>query len=282
MIPVEMNEPYTYWPQWGLTMQDVNFDGYLDIAAKQHGGAKWGYLRWFLYDPNSRQFYTNALTGKLSKMSSASLQANPETERITMRCFFGVDLKEYTFRVVAGQLVFYGSKWNLAGTQEQSEWTFHTPPDRWQQIRMYHTPITDVEYDDKIRLSRYNGVDVGEKTFSPNGGYWFALKTKVDPDLRADTLLWVCTEEDYLIGIEILETDHRYRAKANWINEKLIYLQWWWGRVLGGYLILDVESEQILQKEFVHDGQTAFEQFQQAKRYRQEHPPETDTRRINP
>jgi hypothetical protein len=267
MIPVEMNEPYTYWTQWGLKMQDVNFDGYLDIAATQHEGAKWGYLHWFLYDPKTRQFYTDDLTRKLSGLTVADFQANPQTERITITRFFGVARKEYTFRVVAGHLLFCGSRWKLADTEENDQESYHTRPDRWKEPRIFHTAITDVEFDDKIWLNHYGfPVDVGEKKLSPNGGYWFALEMKVDENLEADTWLWVYNERDYLIGIRVLQTDRRYRARANWINEKLLYLQWWWGRVLGGYLILDVESERILQKEFVHAGETAFVQFQEAKR----------------
>ncbi len=267
-IPVEMNDPETDWTRGGLVQQDVNFDGYLDIAVRQPGGAKWGYLHWFLYDPKSRRFYTNDLTRKLSDMTFADFHANPQTERIMITRFFGVDRKEYAFRVVDGQLLFCGSKWKLAGTQEESPWDFHTSPDRWQQVRNYHTPITDVEFDDKIRISHYayDRRAIEKKTLSPNGGYWFALETKVNENLEAETSLWVCNERDYLIGIKVLATDRRYRGQANWINEKLLYFQWWWGRVLGGYLIFDVESEQILQKEFIHGGQTAFEQFQQAKR----------------
>jgi hypothetical protein len=266
MIPVEMNDPDTDWTRGGLVRQDVNFDGYLDIAVRQHGGAKWGYLHWFLYDPKSRRFHTNDLTRELSDMTCADFQANPQTERITITRFFGVDRKEYTFRVADGQLLLCGSKWKLAGTQEESPWDFHTSPDRWQQVRNYHTPITDIEFDDKIRISHYDLHDIKEKTLSPNGGYWFALETKVDKNLEADTSLWVCTEKDYLIGVKVLATGQGDRGKASWINEKLLYFQWWWGRSLGGYLLLDVESEQILQKELIHDGGTAFEQFQEAKR----------------
>lgn len=259
MIPVEMNTPYTYWPQWGLDKQDVNFDGYLDIAAREHGGATWGRLHWFLYDPKSQRFYTSALSKTLSNISCASLHCDPVTKRITMRRFFGTALKEYVFRVADGELLFCGSRWELASTEEENQRSFPTTPDRQQRPRTYHTPITDIEYDDKIWISHYDLIDTGEKTLSPNGAYWFALKTEVIKDEGANTWLWVQNERDYLLGIEIVGTDRRYQGRANWINEKLVYFQWWWGKVLGGYLLLDVESEQIIQKEFVHDGQAAFQ-----------------------
>jgi len=244
----------------------VDLDGYPDIAARQHGGAKWGYLHWFLYDPKTRRVCTDALTRRLSDMTYADFRADPQTERITITRFFGVDRKEYTFRVVDGQLLFCGSKWDLAGTQEQSQRESLTPPDRWQEPRIYHSPITDVGYDDKVRFSRCSSVDVEEKILSANGGYWFALETRADEDLEADTSLWVFNERGYLIRIDILGTDRRYRGRADWINEKRIHFQRWWGRALSGYLLLDVESEQTLQKEFVHDGPAAFEQLHEARR----------------
>ena len=42
--------------------------------------------------------------------------------------------------------------------------------------------------------------------------------------MNEETSLWVYNERDYRIRVEILETDGRYRARANWINEKLLYL----------------------------------------------------------
>ena len=165
MIPVEMNEPYTYWTQWGLKMQDVNFDGYLDIAATQHEGAKWGYLHWFLYDRKTRQFYTNALTRKLSAMTLAVFQADPQTKRITIMRFFGADRKEYMSRVIDGQLRFCGSRWKLADTDENEQERFHTSPAHWQKARNIYTPLTDIKFENKIRISHYfYSHDFKEKT----------------------------------------------------------------------------------------------------------------------
>ena len=84
-------------------------------------------------------------------------------------------------------------------------------------------------------------------------------------NLQANQSLYIFNERDHLIRVNIAETDHRYDGRAGWINEKLIYYQWWWGRILGGYLIFDVEKEEIIQKELVKYGGIAFQQFKQAK-----------------
>jgi hypothetical protein len=104
MIPVEMDEPDNNWPQWGLNKQDVNFDGYLDIGVCQHGGAKWGRLHWYLYDPDKMKFYTNTLTRELSELTCAGLKADPKTKRIKRTQFIGAEINEYTYEIVDGHL----------------------------------------------------------------------------------------------------------------------------------------------------------------------------------
>jgi uncharacterized protein (TIGR02246 family) len=104
MIPVQMYEPDVNWTQWGLNKQDVNFDGYLDIAVCQHGGAKWGRFYWFLYDPENMEFYTNTLTKELSELTCAGLKADPKTKRIKRTQFIGAEITEYTYEIVDGHL----------------------------------------------------------------------------------------------------------------------------------------------------------------------------------
>jgi hypothetical protein len=45
-------------------------------------------------------------------------------------------------------------------------------------------------------------------------------------------------------------------GKVNWINKKLIHFHWLWDRVLDGYIIFDITSEQIHLKEYVYDKRT--------------------------
>jgi hypothetical protein len=103
-IAVEMDEPYIHWVQWGLEKQDINFDGYTDIGVRQHGGAKWGKLFWWLYDPQTELYYRNRLTEELSKLTFARFRADPETHKITIKKYYGTEATEYTYRIVEGEL----------------------------------------------------------------------------------------------------------------------------------------------------------------------------------
>ncbi len=150
------------------------------------------------------------------------------------------------------------NKSNEVGSQ------FHTSPDKWEKPRIYHTEI-DPSYDQKISVTRIPIKETEEKVFSGNSAYWYALEKRVNENLQADESLYIFNERDYLIRVNIAETDHRYDGRAAWINEKLVYYQWWWGRILGGYMIFDVERERIIQKELVKYGGIAFQQFQETK-----------------
>ena len=156
----------------------------------------------------------------------------------------------------------------LAGSCQKSNTVgreFHTSPDKWKKPRIYNTEM-DSSYDQKISITRIPIKETEPKVFSDNSAYWYALDKQVNNNFQADESLYVFNERDYLIKVNIAETDHRYDGRAAWINEKLIYYQWWWGRILGGYLIFDVEREKIIQKELVKYGGIAFQQFQQALR----------------
>jgi uncharacterized protein (TIGR02246 family) len=104
VIPVEMNEPEVYWAERKLERQDIDFDGYTDIAVTQHGGAKWGRFHWWLYDPERDRYYSNSLTEELSELTCASLKADPKSKRITRTQFIGTELKEYVYEIVGGRL----------------------------------------------------------------------------------------------------------------------------------------------------------------------------------
>ena len=81
---------------------------------------------------------------------------------------------------------------------------------------------------------------------------------------KTDTIytdLWVYNERDYLIHIKLIEHSRQYIPQIKWINEKLIYVQLWWGRIVGAYFIFDVERESIIIKEMINDGQIPFQQW---------------------
>lgn len=144
-------------------------------------------------------------------------------------------------------------------------WEGHTSPDKWTKPRVFHTPF-DPKYETRILTSTVAFEDKTGKVLSPNEGYWFSIEAAdTTRDSPWSTTVYVYSERPYLIRIEF--KDHAsYGVTAKWINEKLLYLDVWWGRVLGSYLIYDVEKEECVIKEMQQDGGIPFQQWQQMKK----------------
>jgi hypothetical protein len=154
----------------------------------------------------------------------------------------------------------------------QTSGSWHTPPEKWKAPRYTHSPL-DTAFSGRIRISRVPFTDGWKlKRVSPNNAYWFAANPAWPaaelPECHAaefqtdqkNLSLFIYNERDYLINITWVDYDNRYSVKTGWINEKLLYMQALWGRALGSYLVLDVESEQPVIMEMVHDGTVPFQQ----------------------
>ncbi len=150
-----------------------------------------------------------------------------------------------------------------------SEELWHTPPEKWGQPRIFHSAF-DSDFENRIVMTQAPlEADNSEKTFSPNKAYWFAVSTQ---DFRKEgpwlTTIQIFNERDYSIRIEIRDHNN-WEIKPKWVNEKLLYVEVWWGRILGSYFLFDVEDERILIKEMIHDGQMAFQQFQETEKIKE-------------
>lgn len=152
-----------------------------------------------------------------------------------------------------------------AGGQQQAS-RFHTRPCRWEEPRVFHYPL-DEDYEERLSVERVPkdelSLEDAEKKPSPHGAYWY----RVD---AADTSrpgpwtshVYVYNERVHLTRISF--EDHNDPPQGAWINEKLLYLEVWWGRVLGTALIYDVEAERIIYREMVRSGTIPYRQAQQA------------------
>ena len=85
-------------------------------------------------------------------------------------------------------------------------------------------------------------------------------------DSSPDAALCVFNETDRMTKILLKDHYPNFVLDVYWINEKLLYVEVWWGRILGSCFIFDVEKESIIYKEMVNDGNVAFQQWQQAKK----------------
>src|SRR5262245_24200852 len=98
--------------------------------------------------------------------------------------------------------------------------------------------------------SRY----VAAKVKSPNKGYFFVAEQG-----PSKGKIIIYAEKDHLI--EIAFSALFGLSEVQWINEKLLFMRPWWGRMLGTDMIDDVEKETIVYAETVTDGSIAHQQF---------------------
>lgn len=136
---------------------------------------------------------------------------------------------------------------------------FHTPPDKWEKPRRFHTEFNP-QYASRIQLRHDPETPPeGERAYSANNAYWFAV---AHPDTTQpgpwNARVSLGIERGYRLCLEF--TDCRSIRRCEWVNEKLLYAEAWWGRALGTALLLDVEKESFVYREMVHDGVIAFQQ----------------------
>jgi hypothetical protein len=144
----------------------------------------------------------------------------------------------------------------------QQGWQWQTAPNKWKEPRKFQTPF-EKKYDSYLSISHQpNAVTpVAQKIFSPNKAYWFAFQA-----LSQKPIL-IFNEKNYLIQIALSKDDPDcYVDHLTWINEKLIYIEIWWGQVLGSSFIYDVERETMVYKDMINDGNLPFQQGQQNKK----------------
>lgn len=97
----------------------------------------------------------------------------------------------------------------------------------------------------------------GQRVVSPQGTVWF---DEVDPDYMSTKVPWTTTLYVGGIGhsgvfLQVSFKDHGNTFSARWINEKLVFIQVWWGRFASSDIILDVSRRQFIYNEFAHYGE---------------------------
>ncbi|MDH4202594.1 MAG: hypothetical protein OEV87_06835 [Phycisphaerae bacterium] len=150
----------------------------------------------------------------------------------------------------------------LAGCQKAVlQHEFHRTPDRWEEPRIFQTSIeySGYPWDEKIKIEKYDEIDVDDagKIYSPNEAYWLQKQFS-----EKGTFQVVIFNEHRFIIIDTSSDDH-YSKEVRWINEKLVYIRDWFGKVLGFDMIYDIEKEEVLYFEETNDGGLPFLQWQQ-------------------
>lgn len=168
-------------------------------------------------------------------------------------------------RMLATLLIYVFLTSSAAHPSQKDHGTWHTRPDKWSEPRRFHSEFYK-HYEKRILISHdILTENTGKKVLSPNKAYWFAVhRPNYMKPPPWSTNISIFNERDYLMNIRF-EDHNNYGMKVRWINEKLLYMQVWWGRILGSYLIFDVEKERTVVREMVNDGHIPFQQFQQLR-----------------
>ena len=91
--------------------------------------------------------------------------------------------------------------------------------------------------------------------YSPNKAYSFS-RSGTPP---GSIVVVIFAEKDHLIRATF---DDAIALEIRWINEKLVYLRPWWGRIAATDVIYDVEKEEVVWAEAAMFGTNLMEQAQ--------------------
>jgi hypothetical protein len=130
-----------------------------------------------------------------------------------------------------------------------------SPPDCWSEPRMVHS-VQDLgdlwQKNTKIVTRQGQKPLSGEK--SPNKGYVFVVEGG-----RQTGRVTIYAEKGHLVDIQFI--DLFGLSDVRWLNEKLVLMRPWWGRISATDLIFDVEREKVIYAESVTDGTLAHQQY---------------------
>jgi hypothetical protein len=113
----------------------------------------------------------------------------------------------------------------------------------------------------KIQLAKSVSLaefpDSAKHNLSPQGTRWFV---ELDPDYTSTkapwtTTLYIKSGPDGKSLLKASFIDHGNTFSASWINEKLLFVEVWWGRMASSDLILDVNQGTFIYDEFAHYGE---------------------------
>ncbi len=167
----------------------------------------------------------------------------------------------------------------IFAADSENGWGWHTRPDKWKEPRIWHRGF---EYEKDALKDIDNWLIISHeklsekfkhKELSTNKVYWYGFNPDEIPKdekhkfhvFTTEFPIYVFNERGYLIKLLLKEHYPNYLVTIYWINGKLLYIENWWGRVLGAYYIFDVEKESVIYKELVNDGYLPYIQWKKGK-----------------
>jgi len=136
---------------------------------------------------------------------------------------------------------------------------FHTNPYCWDEARIVAASGPD---DYEILLSRIDSELPEPSTLSPNKAYAFHLADGIwnETEQSWHREILVDIERPYLL--KLVFPGVRDMHDVRWINERLLFVRAWRGRIAGSDFIINIESEIVAHQERFYWGQAAFQQAQ--------------------
>lgn len=128
------------------------------------------------------------------------------------------------------------------------------PPDCWVQERMTQGAELGDIWQGRTKFTKIKTAKPKQVNYSSNQGYYFYVEGG-----RPQGSVTIVAEKNYSVRIEFTELFGLSDVK--WINEKLLFMRPWWGRIVGSDLIYDVEAEKIIHAETVTDSYLAYQQY---------------------
>lgn len=132
------------------------------------------------------------------------------------------------------------------------------PPDCWSGSRMVHSIHGESPWQQNMAVLRKKDGKPKPGQVSPNNGYFFV----VEGDGRPTARITIYAEKEHLI--EISFSDLFGLSDIKWINEKLLFMRPWWGRIMATDIIFDVETEKVIHAETVTDAFQAYQQYRES------------------
>jgi hypothetical protein len=133
------------------------------------------------------------------------------------------------------------------------------PPDCWTEPRIYHSE-QDYRWSERTTIERVESEAPAEGEYSPNKAYSFSRSGEPPESI----VVLIFAEKDHLIRISF--NDAISLNEIRWINEKLLYLRPWWGRIAATDIIYDVEKEEVVLAESATYGLILMEQAKESCR----------------
>ena len=131
---------------------------------------------------------------------------------------------------------------------------------KWNKPRDFHIAF-DQKYEPRIEVIDGERRAPSETAdYSKNEAYWF----EIEPLNEKTNEQRISVSADGSVTISLKDTYPNFPTKAHWINEKLIFIRVYWGRILGTDMIFDTEKNEFTYREMVYDGTTLYQQTHQA------------------